>query len=298
MTEPYFPSDDLLAQRNSSNKSRAKQAGRWADVVFDELRSKFRDRRRSEDGCLCCYLCGKVVLGDDCWHLEHLDPLVLGGTHTIENLEVACPSCNHWKGGESLESRLGSEVARQVRAAVGAYNFTNLRSESVEALWAYSPRLAIRLARRRRAIPVGAKFRWGKSHDPDFASTKEYEIATTLARQTSNPWSAMSTSQLAAATSSSEGAMAKNWERAMGLHVPPPSEDQRNIDLGFASSSLILPTRLGVGNDSLNREMAFRLRFRVRRQDLPLALEQRDMERNAGLLDSDEASIESAGPES
>jgi 5-methylcytosine-specific restriction endonuclease McrA len=35
--------------------------------------------------------------------IDHIIPRRLGGRHTWENLVAACPSCNHRKGGRTLE---------------------------------------------------------------------------------------------------------------------------------------------------------------------------------------------------
>lgn len=44
-----------------------------------------------------CYLCGKE-LADDEITLDHVIPLAHGGSHTEDNLKVACRSCNASKG--------------------------------------------------------------------------------------------------------------------------------------------------------------------------------------------------------
>jgi len=47
-----------------------------------------------------CQYCGRKMP-----HLtiDHVIPRHLGGNHTWENLVAACPSCNHHKGGRTLE---------------------------------------------------------------------------------------------------------------------------------------------------------------------------------------------------
>jgi 5-methylcytosine-specific restriction endonuclease McrA len=57
-------------------------------------------------GTLTCYLClSPIVFGND--HLEHKTPLCRGGTHHIDNLEVACASCNCKKNTKTLEEFKG-----------------------------------------------------------------------------------------------------------------------------------------------------------------------------------------------
>jgi 5-methylcytosine-specific restriction endonuclease McrA len=44
-----------------------------------------------------CYYCGSAVSGSVS-HIDHMVPLARGGAHRVENLCVACPSCNLRKG--------------------------------------------------------------------------------------------------------------------------------------------------------------------------------------------------------
>lgn len=47
-----------------------------------------------------CQYCGKHTLS---LTVDHIIPRHLGGMHTWENLVAACPSCNHHKGGRTVE---------------------------------------------------------------------------------------------------------------------------------------------------------------------------------------------------
>jgi len=47
-----------------------------------------------------CQYCGNHTLY---LTIDHIVPRRLGGTHTWDNLVAACPSCNHRKGGRTLE---------------------------------------------------------------------------------------------------------------------------------------------------------------------------------------------------
>ena len=47
-----------------------------------------------------CQYCGQRV---SYLTIDHIIPRHLGGMHTWENLVAACPSCNHRKGGRTLE---------------------------------------------------------------------------------------------------------------------------------------------------------------------------------------------------
>jgi 5-methylcytosine-specific restriction endonuclease McrA len=47
-----------------------------------------------------CQYCGQKV---SYLTIDHITPRHLGGRHSWENLVAACPSCNHRKGGRTLE---------------------------------------------------------------------------------------------------------------------------------------------------------------------------------------------------
>ena len=67
---------------------------------------KLRQAVIARDGGIC-YCCGVVTtLGGKPWykgHLEHLTPVSRGGANTMENLRVACESCNLTKGAKTLD---------------------------------------------------------------------------------------------------------------------------------------------------------------------------------------------------
>jgi 5-methylcytosine-specific restriction endonuclease McrA len=47
-----------------------------------------------------CQYCGQHTLS---LTVDHVTPRHMGGQHTWDNLVAACPSCNHRKGGRTLE---------------------------------------------------------------------------------------------------------------------------------------------------------------------------------------------------
>ncbi len=58
-----------------------------------------------------CYWCG-----GDCantYHMDHYYPLSRGGKHAVENLVIACPSCNHREGAKEPEE-FARELARHI----------------------------------------------------------------------------------------------------------------------------------------------------------------------------------------
>lgn len=46
-----------------------------------------------------CFYCNTKLTKK---HIEHFIPLAFGGTHTIENVVISCPSCNFKKGSKEL----------------------------------------------------------------------------------------------------------------------------------------------------------------------------------------------------
>ena len=52
-----------------------------------------------------CHLCRKKCRPSEI-HLDHVIPLSKGGTHTLENLRVACAKCNMAKGARACNEQL------------------------------------------------------------------------------------------------------------------------------------------------------------------------------------------------
>jgi len=84
------------------------------------------------DNYICQY-CGKKINYPT---LDHVIPRHLGGNHSWENLVTACPSCNHHKGGKTLEQVPYMKLARFPKAppASALYTFGRYLKENGE--WA------------------------------------------------------------------------------------------------------------------------------------------------------------------
>lgn len=55
-----------------------------------------------------CFWCNKIHQGK--YHIDHFYPLSRGGTHTLDNIVIACPSCNlkkHAKDPEVFAEEIG-----------------------------------------------------------------------------------------------------------------------------------------------------------------------------------------------
>ena len=90
-----------------SHGSHVKRAKRYG-VEYD--RSITLNKLIKRDG-MTCYICGKTCTKDDKrWGpfgpdyptIDHVIPLCKGGTHTWDNVRIACGECNEAKGGSLL----------------------------------------------------------------------------------------------------------------------------------------------------------------------------------------------------
>jgi hypothetical protein len=67
--------------------------------VRTELSKKKRQEIMERDGFTCQY-CGDVA---GPFHIDHVHPVSRGGDNDMENLKVACATCNISKGSKTLE---------------------------------------------------------------------------------------------------------------------------------------------------------------------------------------------------
>lgn len=82
-----------------------------ASIGDPKVIMRWESSYRSKRGVLC-YWCGGKFQGKKC-HTDHIHPLSKGGHHSIENLCISCPSCNHKKKAKTLE-RWSSEILSPV----------------------------------------------------------------------------------------------------------------------------------------------------------------------------------------
>lgn len=89
---------DLARQRAYEYKAkrRARQAGVSTVERINRAEIIARDNRT-------CYLCGRTLAIGERVTLDHVQPLALGGSHTADNLRVACTSCNSRKNILTVE---------------------------------------------------------------------------------------------------------------------------------------------------------------------------------------------------
>ena len=105
-----------------ANPERTKAAWNRYRVAHPEVYTEYEARRRARNAGApiieridrtaiiirddsTCYLCGRVLTPEQVT-LDHVVALSVGGTHTADNLRVACRPCNASKGKHPLEQFL------------------------------------------------------------------------------------------------------------------------------------------------------------------------------------------------
>lgn len=97
-----------VARRGHSKYRALKKGATLGDtVLISAWEKRWRRKKRVE-----CYWCKDVLPGKDC-HQDHIVALSRGGTHSIENLCIACPRCNLSKQAKS-PSEWSSSLAQPV----------------------------------------------------------------------------------------------------------------------------------------------------------------------------------------
>ena len=82
-------------------KGRSKKSGQVSAILRARRRhariEQVNRRKIIERDKSTCYICGRVVAH---WELviDHVIPLSRGGSHSEDNMKVACPACNARKG--------------------------------------------------------------------------------------------------------------------------------------------------------------------------------------------------------
>lgn len=79
----------------AAHESKRRAARRLSPIACDGVNEYFRKTKSSRS--VRCYYCGSAVSGSVS-HIDHMIPLARGGAHSVENLCIACPSCNLRKG--------------------------------------------------------------------------------------------------------------------------------------------------------------------------------------------------------
>lgn len=78
--------------QRSANQAQRRRAQKIGTTVEEFTREQIIERDKST-----CHICGKVCALNEI-HIDHIVPLSRGGTHTVDNVAVACAPCNLRKG--------------------------------------------------------------------------------------------------------------------------------------------------------------------------------------------------------
>lgn len=78
-------------KKNAEHKRRAQKRNCEHPATAEEI-------QLLKDTSSHCFYCSCELEGDA--HIDHFQPLALGGEHAIENLVMACPTCNMSKGAK------------------------------------------------------------------------------------------------------------------------------------------------------------------------------------------------------
>ena len=78
----------------AKNRSAKRKEQRVSDLSSKDLK-QWQDQQIK----ICSY-CGTTCNHN--YQIDHIDALAVGGTHTLDNLTIACPTCNQSKGKKSL----------------------------------------------------------------------------------------------------------------------------------------------------------------------------------------------------
>jgi hypothetical protein len=69
----------------------------------DLLTAKQRNSIFERDEGKCAY-CKGIILYDEPWHIDHIQPVANGGTNDPENLTLSCVACNLKKGKRDAQN--------------------------------------------------------------------------------------------------------------------------------------------------------------------------------------------------
>jgi len=92
--------DNIEKCRTYQQRRRMKINEVGGDFSSDEL-----EERIEEQGCMCFY-CSHPL--EDDYHVDHYVPISKGGSNSIENIVIACPSCNFAKNARDPHEFMAS----------------------------------------------------------------------------------------------------------------------------------------------------------------------------------------------
>ncbi len=244
MTASVLPTARSLVPRLASGKRREAFYGfHVPSGHVNELDMHDKLKARANDAAgLRCYLCGKVIAGDNL-HLDHVRPLVASGHHLLWNLEPSCSSCNLTKGDTLLPFEPPLDDFEPL--------FERLSREPIEDLWVADEKLAAKVIVDPRPVPT----------DPDLARLRQWDKIVEALLAADDPYEGLPLREIAKRSGLSEGDLGSNyWSRLMGIGREDRS--RRPHDRRLRPHPVLVATRVERYRGRWGKR-GFRLRFRV-----------------------------------
>ena len=121
LLEPLWKQDRRRAYDRRSRDWRREMIGESMEATYtnDDIETLRKIQHNK------CYYCGTSI--DDCAQVDHLEPLVYGGSNGLSNIMLACPTCNRSKYTFSE-----SEFWRRRRRRVPIEDFLPVREAAKE----------------------------------------------------------------------------------------------------------------------------------------------------------------------
>jgi 5-methylcytosine-specific restriction endonuclease McrA len=79
----------IISKRARAHNRRARKRNAIGTHTTEEL---YQQLKRQKGKCYYCHV--KLGKGRDSWNGDHIVPLSKGGTNFIDNIVIACPTCN------------------------------------------------------------------------------------------------------------------------------------------------------------------------------------------------------------
>ena len=84
------------------------------EILKDNVMKRQKTNRQLlwEEATGHCIYCGHPVSQEE-MEVDHIEPLCMGGSNSMENKVCSCPHCNAAKGGRTLEAFIGAMSAME-----------------------------------------------------------------------------------------------------------------------------------------------------------------------------------------
>jgi 5-methylcytosine-specific restriction endonuclease McrA len=120
LTRKYFGSTPSGGFRRSCRSCQAAYTKEYDNATLERKRNAKERAARRSSTCFsaseraavyhaligrqngCCFYCRKTLIGDN-YHIDHMKPVVKGGSHTLGNLCLSCVQCNQEKHNKTVD---------------------------------------------------------------------------------------------------------------------------------------------------------------------------------------------------